>query len=99
MTFAEKLRQLRQDAGLSEARLAELSGVSFGAVHNYGLGLRQPTFRAVVCLARALGVTCEVFAGCVDATAPRRPAPRARRARPRGAALADGPQPRRPKRA
>ena len=47
MTFAQKLRELRQAAGLSEAKLAEQSGVSFGAVHNYGLGIRQPTFAAV----------------------------------------------------
>jgi transcriptional regulator with XRE-family HTH domain len=66
MTFAEKLRQLREGAGLSEARLAKLSGVSFGAIHNYGLGIRKPTFAAVVNIARALGLTCEAFAGCED---------------------------------
>jgi transcriptional regulator with XRE-family HTH domain len=64
MTFAEKLRELRTEAGLSEARLAELADVSFGAVHNYGLGLRKPTFGAVVKIAEALGVTCEAFARC-----------------------------------
>lgn len=66
MTFSEKLRELRQTAGLSEADLAARSGVSFGAVHNYGLGYRAPTFAAVVRLARALGVTCEAFAECED---------------------------------
>jgi transcriptional regulator with XRE-family HTH domain len=66
MTFAEKLRELREAAGLSEAKLAELSGVSFGAVHNYGLGLRRPTFEAAAKLARALGVTCDAFAACDD---------------------------------
>jgi transcriptional regulator with XRE-family HTH domain len=65
MTFAEKLRQLRQASGLSEAKLAKASGLSFGGVHNYGLGIRKPTFEAVVKLARALGVTCEAFADCV----------------------------------
>jgi transcriptional regulator with XRE-family HTH domain len=66
MTFGEKLRELRDLAGLSEAKLAELSGVSFGAVHNYSLGFRRPTFAAAVKLARALGVTCEAFADCDD---------------------------------
>jgi transcriptional regulator with XRE-family HTH domain len=66
MTFAEKLRQLRQEAGLSEAGLAERSGVSFGAIYNYCLGLRRPTFSAVLRITRALGVTCEAFAGCAD---------------------------------
>ena len=81
MNFAEKLRELRDRAGLSEAKLAELSGVSFGAVHNYGLGLRTPTFPAVVKLARALGVTCQVFADCEDIATPAKPP--ARSAKPR----------------
>jgi transcriptional regulator with XRE-family HTH domain len=67
MTFAEKLRELREAAGLSEARLAAASGVSFASIHCYGLGSRKPSFEAVVRLARALGVTCEAFAGSVDA--------------------------------
>ncbi|HKI30302.1 MAG TPA: helix-turn-helix transcriptional regulator [Gemmataceae bacterium] len=66
MRFAEKLRQLRDAAGLSEAKLAEASGVSFSSVHEYGLGRRKPSFAAVVKIARALGVTCEAFAGCED---------------------------------
>jgi transcriptional regulator with XRE-family HTH domain len=64
MTFAEKMRELRDQAGLSEVQLAELSGVSFSAVHHYGLGIRAPTFSAVVKLARVLGVTCQAFADC-----------------------------------
>src|SRR5689334_11253718 len=66
MTFPEKLRQLRDAAGLSEARLADASGVSFSSIHEYGLGRRKPSFAAVVKIARALGVTCEAFADCED---------------------------------
>jgi transcriptional regulator with XRE-family HTH domain len=69
MTFGEKLRQLRKEAGLSENQLAKRSGVSFGAIHNYGLGLRLPSFAAVVKIASALGTTCEVFAACEDVAA------------------------------
>src|SRR5947207_15958652 len=65
-TFAEKLRAMRDEQGISEARLAELADLPFGTVHNYGLGARAPTFVAVVRLARALGVTCEAFADCED---------------------------------
>lgn len=64
MRFQDKLRELREAKGLSEAKLAELSGVPFGTLHNYGLGIRKPTFAAVVRLARALGTTCEAFAQC-----------------------------------
>jgi transcriptional regulator with XRE-family HTH domain len=66
MTFAEKLKELRTAKGLSEAKLAEASGVAFGALHFYGLGRRKPSFAAVVKLANALGVTCEAFAECED---------------------------------
>jgi transcriptional regulator with XRE-family HTH domain len=68
MTFAERLRELRDKKGLSEARLAELSGVPFGTVHEYGLGRRKPSLTAAVKLARALGVECTAFAECDDVT-------------------------------
>jgi transcriptional regulator with XRE-family HTH domain len=61
MSFAQRLRQLRDKAGLSEAKLAQASGVSFASIHEYGLGRRQPSFAAVAKLARALGVSCEDF--------------------------------------
>jgi transcriptional regulator with XRE-family HTH domain len=66
MTFAEKLRQLRHEKGLSEAKLAKACRLSFGAVHDYGLGRRQPSFTAVVKIAAALGVDCLAFAECED---------------------------------
>jgi transcriptional regulator with XRE-family HTH domain len=66
MTFAEKLRELRDAAHISEAKLAKASGVSFAAVHDYGLGRRKPSLAAATKIARALGVTCEAFADCED---------------------------------
>jgi transcriptional regulator with XRE-family HTH domain len=66
MRFAERLRQLRDAAELSEAKLAKASGVSFSAIHEYGLGRRLPSYSAVVKLARALGVSCEAFQDCDD---------------------------------
>ena len=61
MIFAKRLRQLRDKAGFSEAKLAQTSGVSFASIHEYGLGRRKPSFEAVVKIARALGVSCEAF--------------------------------------
>jgi transcriptional regulator with XRE-family HTH domain len=81
MLFAERLRQLRDAVGLSEAKLAEASKVSFPAIHDYGLGRRKPSFAAVVKLSRALGVTCEAFADCEDMTdGEPEPTPKARKA-------------------
>jgi transcriptional regulator with XRE-family HTH domain len=74
MTFAERLRSLRDAAGLSEAKLAAASGVSFASIHEYGLGRRMPSFVAVVKIAGALGLDCTAFADCEDVTpAPEKP--------------------------
>lgn len=66
MTFAEKVRELREAKGLSEAKLAEASGLSFATVHNYCQGRRKPSYGAVVKLARALGCDCTAFEDCPD---------------------------------
>jgi transcriptional regulator with XRE-family HTH domain len=71
MTFAERLRELRQAAGLSEAKLARAAGVPFDTVHGYGLGRRTPSFPAVLQLAAALGVDCTAFAGCTFGPPPK----------------------------
>lgn len=53
MTFAEKMRELRDAAGLSEMKLAELTGIAFGTFHNYAIGRRPAPFAAVVKIAKA----------------------------------------------
>jgi transcriptional regulator with XRE-family HTH domain len=66
MTFREKLKTLRLEKGFSEARLADESGVMAGALHTYAIGSRTPSFPAVVRIAKALGVSLDVFADCDD---------------------------------
>lgn len=68
MKFSEKLRELRDAAGLTQEQLAQKAGMSVGNVRNYEQGIRLPTFPAVVKLAAALAVTCEAFAECSDVT-------------------------------
>lgn len=78
VTFAERLRELRAEKGLSEAALAKASGMPYGTIHNYGLGRRMPSLPMAVKLARALGVDCTAFAGCEDVGGepePAKPAP------------------------
>jgi transcriptional regulator with XRE-family HTH domain len=60
---------LRDARGLSEARLADASGVPVATLHNYGLGRRKPSLAAAVKLARALAVDCTAFADCEDVVA------------------------------
>src|SRR5438270_6472272 len=64
MTFADKLRELRDGRGMSEAKLAEAAGIAFGTLHDYAVGRRVPSFPNVVKIAAALGETVEAFAAC-----------------------------------
>jgi len=66
MTFAEKLRELREAAGLTEAALAERAGVAYTAYREWATGRRAASFAAVVKLAKALGTDCSAFAECSD---------------------------------
>jgi putative transcriptional regulator len=82
MNFAEKLKELRSAAGLTQAKLAELSGSSLGAIRDYEQGNRIPLLPAAVKLAHALGTTCEAFADCEDVMPrpePKKPARRKRK--------------------
>jgi hypothetical protein len=69
---------LKVASGLSEAKLSEKSSVPRGTLHTYIMGSREPSFFAVVKLARALNVSVEAFADCVErdagaTTPPKRP--------------------------
>jgi transcriptional regulator with XRE-family HTH domain len=70
MTFAGKLRELKDSSGLSEWKLAEAAGIPFGTLHDYVIARRLPSAAALMKLARALGVSCEVFAECEDLAPP-----------------------------
>jgi len=59
--FSSKLKELRESKGLSQKQLAEIAGLSQRAVSHWEQGLRSPSWDAVLALADALGVSCEVF--------------------------------------
>jgi DNA-binding XRE family transcriptional regulator len=93
-TFAERLRELRQKAGLTQQQLADATELTLGAITNYEQGRRtEPSLQIAQRLAEALGKDCRAFADCVAGeSAPR---PRGRPARvgdDRG--KRKGPQPR-----
>ncbi len=64
MTFAEKLRQLRDTAGLTQEQLAERSSINLWTIRGYEQGRREPNWKGVLTLAKALEVAAEVFAEC-----------------------------------
>lgn len=59
--FGDRLRAIREGAGLSQYKLAQVSGVSAQAISRIEAGLREPGWATVLRLARALGVSVERF--------------------------------------
>jgi transcriptional regulator with XRE-family HTH domain len=61
--FAGRLRELRQEAGLSRADLAAKVGgdTSERTIENYETGHRKPSWEMVLKLCGALGVECSEF--------------------------------------
>jgi transcriptional regulator with XRE-family HTH domain len=82
MPFKDLLRKLRDKAGLTQEQLAERAGIPLGSLRNHEQGQRLPSWSAVVKLARALGVSTDVFAQCDEVTAEEPDEPPARK--PRG---------------
>jgi transcriptional regulator with XRE-family HTH domain len=79
MTFAEKLRQLRDAAGLTQEQMAERSGINLWTIRGYEQGRREPNWKGVLSLAKALDVAAEVFADCDESATEEEPAkPRGR---------------------
>lgn len=61
VTFAEKLRELRLAAGLSQEELATRAQLSAGALKQWESGKRQPQLRAVQKISKALGGDLTLF--------------------------------------
>ncbi len=59
MSFAENVRKLREEKGLSQGELATMVDISQPMIAQYEKGLKFPTIITAVKLARLLGTTCE----------------------------------------
>ncbi len=68
-----RLRELREQKGLTQDRLAELVGVKRDAVARWEADVREPGWSNVVALARALGVSFEDFLQAPAEPQPRKP--------------------------
>ncbi|MSQ96588.1 MAG: XRE family transcriptional regulator [Gemmataceae bacterium] len=60
--FGERLRELRQEAGLSQSELAEHANLPLPTIQGYEQGRREPIWNVVFQLARVLGVEVDRFA-------------------------------------
>jgi transcriptional regulator with XRE-family HTH domain len=66
--FAKRLKQLREDTGLTQEQFAKASAISLSAVRHLEQGWREPTYETLVKLAQGLGVSLAAF----DQTKPRK---------------------------
>lgn len=74
--FAARLRELREEAGLSRKELAERAGMkSEAGIRDLEQGRRSPSWETVLALAAALGVDCTAFTQepSSEAAEPRKP--------------------------
>ena len=62
MTFAERLRKIRTESGITQQKLAEMCGMSLRSITNYESGERMPNSLDIVKrIASALGTTYDVL--------------------------------------
>jgi transcriptional regulator with XRE-family HTH domain len=59
--FSDRLRSLREQAGISQYRLAQLSGITKQSLSSLEQGKTQPSWETVQRLALALGTDCRDF--------------------------------------
>ena len=59
--FAGRLRELREEAGLTQQELADTSGLTREGVAQIETGRNDPAWRTVVALCEALAVPCDAF--------------------------------------
>jgi transcriptional regulator with XRE-family HTH domain len=71
--FSLRLKELREQSGLTQKGLAEKVGLAVRAITYYESGERLPTWDVVLALAAALGVDCTAFAQLPAERAPAKP--------------------------
>jgi transcriptional regulator with XRE-family HTH domain len=59
--FGARLRELREQAGLTQQQLAERAGIHKLTVAKFEQGLREPGWSTVQALVDALGVSCDAL--------------------------------------
>lgn len=61
MTIAERIRRIRQQKGLSQTELAQISKVNIKSLSRYELGTSTPPANLLKDIADALGVTADAL--------------------------------------
>ncbi len=82
--FAERLKLLRAQAGLSQPMLAEKSGLGVSTIRQFEYGRREPAYSTLVKLAKGLNVSLDAFGEPAEASPPPTPKRPGRRRKRKG---------------
>lgn len=64
--FAERLKELRIEKGITQDKLAEETGLSQAALANWENGKRSPSAGAIITLAKYFNVSTDYLLGITD---------------------------------
>ena len=64
--FSERLKELSNENGITQDKLAEETGLSQAALANWENGKRIPNAAAIITLAKYFGVTTDYLLGVTD---------------------------------
>lgn len=65
-TFVERIKELREEEGISQERLAEATGLSQSAIAAWEVGKNVINANAIISLADYFGVTTDYLLGRTD---------------------------------
>lgn len=63
MQFGNRIKSLRIKKGITQRKLADMINVSTVTIGNWEAGIKQPSMKAIIALATALGVTTDFLLG------------------------------------
>lgn len=66
MSFAERLKELREERGLSQMGLARATGISQSSIARWELEKSEPTVSAIIVLSRFFGESADYIIGLID---------------------------------
>ena len=66
MTYVERIKQLREEDGLTQTQLAEATGFSQSAIAYWERGERTPSVEVIIKLAKFFGVSTDYLLGLSD---------------------------------
>lgn len=70
MTFADRLRDLRQDHDMQQTQLAEMLNLKSSAISKYEKNITQPSIDTLIKLSHIFGVTVDYLVGISDEKKP-----------------------------